>query len=246
MVAAQDGATADVARREFDALRKELGEAQRDYMRTYQARVDELRREQGEAAAVPAFSFDAVIAGFRPRFRAAAERFAGTDGALPFLQWLLGNGGDDSVRAEVLDTMLRDHMASAQLGGAVALIRFQTARLGDERVHGLLSRVLDESPHEAVRAAAALERAQLYLDRGDGPPATPEQRAAALADVRTAIELAGDDALAEKAKGVLFEQEHLQVGMQVPDIAGRDLDGAEFRLSDYRGKVVLLDFWGDW
>jgi hypothetical protein len=31
-----------------------------------------------------------------------------------------------------------------------------------------------------------------------------------------------------------------------PEISGQDLDGAPFKLSDYRGKVVLLDFWGDW
>ncbi|MFO1076423.1 MAG: hypothetical protein U1E73_01710 [Planctomycetota bacterium] len=30
------------------------------------------------------------------------------------------------------------------------------------------------------------------------------------------------------------------------DIAGVDLDGVAFKLSDYKGKVVLLDFWGDW
>ena len=28
-----------------------------------------------------------------------------------------------------------------------------------------------------------------------------------------------------------------------PDIVGTDQDGKEFKLSDYRGKVVLLDFW---
>jgi serine/threonine protein kinase/thiol-disulfide isomerase/thioredoxin len=36
------------------------------------------------------------------------------------------------------------------------------------------------------------------------------------------------------------------VGMPAPDIDGEDLDGACFRLSDYRGSVVLLDFWGFW
>jgi hypothetical protein len=36
------------------------------------------------------------------------------------------------------------------------------------------------------------------------------------------------------------------IGKPVPDIAGADLDGKSFKLSDYKGKVVLLDFWGFW
>jgi hypothetical protein len=36
------------------------------------------------------------------------------------------------------------------------------------------------------------------------------------------------------------------VGQTAPEITGEDLDGVSFQLSDYRGKVVLLDFWGDW
>jgi peroxiredoxin len=35
-------------------------------------------------------------------------------------------------------------------------------------------------------------------------------------------------------------------GKMAPDIEGEDIDGKRFKLSDYRGKVVLLDFWGDW
>jgi peroxiredoxin len=34
--------------------------------------------------------------------------------------------------------------------------------------------------------------------------------------------------------------------MVAPDIESEDLDGVKFKLSDYRGKVVVLDFWGDW
>jgi transposase InsO family protein len=37
-----------------------------------------------------------------------------------------------------------------------------------------------------------------------------------------------------------------EVGNQAPEIIGEDVDGKKFKLSDYRGKVVLLDFWGDW
>ena len=48
------------------------------------------------------------------------------------------------------------------------------------------------------------------------------------------------------AGSALFELHHLQVGMVAPDIEGPDLDGVDFKLSDYKGKVVFLDFWGDW
>ncbi len=37
-----------------------------------------------------------------------------------------------------------------------------------------------------------------------------------------------------------------RIGAEAPEISGKDLDGKEFKLTDYRGKVVLLDFWGNW
>ena len=36
------------------------------------------------------------------------------------------------------------------------------------------------------------------------------------------------------------------VGRTAPEIVGKDLDGQPIRLSDYRGKVVLLTFSGEW
>jgi peroxiredoxin len=39
---------------------------------------------------------------------------------------------------------------------------------------------------------------------------------------------------------------HLAVGREAPDIEGADQDGKRFKLSDYRGKVVLLDFWSEY
>ena len=40
--------------------------------------------------------------------------------------------------------------------------------------------------------------------------------------------------------------ESLKIGNLAPEITGQDLDGVAFKLSDYRGKVVMLDFWGYW
>jgi hypothetical protein len=38
----------------------------------------------------------------------------------------------------------------------------------------------------------------------------------------------------------------LRVGQVVPDIEGEDLDGRPLALRDYRGRVVVLTFWGHW
>ena len=38
----------------------------------------------------------------------------------------------------------------------------------------------------------------------------------------------------------------LSVGKVAPEITGRDLDGVPFKLSDYRGRVVVLTFSGEW
>jgi hypothetical protein len=43
-----------------------------------------------------------------------------------------------------------------------------------------------------------------------------------------------------------YRLEHLSVGKVAPEIEGEGLDGVKFKLSDYRGNVVLIDFWADW
>ncbi len=38
----------------------------------------------------------------------------------------------------------------------------------------------------------------------------------------------------------------IEIGQVAMEIDGEDIDGQRFKLSDYRGKVVVLDFWGHW
>jgi hypothetical protein len=53
--------------------------------------------------------------------------------------------------------------------------------------------------------------------------------------------------LGEEAKQQLDKLRHpIVIGKPAPEIEGEDIEGVKFRLSDYRGKVVLLDFWGHW
>ncbi len=51
--------------------------------------------------------------------------------------------------------------------------------------------------------------------------------------------------LRDPAERGLFAVQHLGVGKVAPEIAGDDLEGKPFKLSDYRGKVVVLVFKGN-
>jgi len=48
------------------------------------------------------------------------------------------------------------------------------------------------------------------------------------------------------AAGLIFRAENLQIGKTAPDFETVDVDGVPFKLSDFRGKIVVLDFWGFW
>jgi len=52
--------------------------------------------------------------------------------------------------------------------------------------------------------------------------------------------------LAALADAELFERRVLAIGKMAPEITGKDHEGEDFRLSDYRGRVVLLTFSGNW
>lgn len=59
----------------------------------------------------------------------------------------------------------------------------------------------------------------------------------------------GASTLGDVARAKLIEIRgfaNLMIGKTAPDIAGEDLNGTELKLSDYRGKVVLLVFWASW
>ena len=49
----------------------------------------------------------------------------------------------------------------------------------------------------------------------------------------------------ERLEGIEFSRK-LAIGKPVPDIVGSDLDGVEFKLSDYKDNVVMVSFWGQW
>lgn len=59
------------------------------------------------------------------------------------------------------------------------------------------------------------------------------------------VKLPYDETVGVAASADLFEIRHLAIGKVAPEIEGADQDGQPLKLSDYRGKAVLLYFWSE-
>ncbi|MFT4515675.1 MAG: hypothetical protein ACI89X_002352 [Planctomycetota bacterium] len=103
---------------------------------------------------------------------------------------------------------------------------------------------------ERKRLVAALGREAIDVLKTEDPAAHEARSAkwfkAVIADKQFAAIDYFRGTLGDRAERTLFELRNLSVGKVAPDIVGEDIDGTALKLSDYRGKVVVLDFWGDW
>lgn len=118
----------------------------------------------------------------------------------------------------------------------------------------VLEAVLAKSTHteEVATATLALGRQHLAQFEAASDPAVREAarvRASELLErVLTTypqVTVQGLN-LAEQAAALLFEMTHLSPGAMAPEISGNDQEDKPFKLSDYRGRHVILVFWGDW
>ncbi|MBI4583665.1 MAG: redoxin domain-containing protein, partial [Planctomycetes bacterium] len=102
-----------------------------------------------------------------------------------------------------------------------------------ERYHRVFGKDYLEELQRQDRVAVAKEAETLFA-----------RAAEKYGEVRIPVTYLGSGGtVGEKAEAELFQIRRLDVGEVAPDIDGEDQDGKAFKLSDYRGKVVLLDFW---
>ena len=106
--------------------------------------------------------------------------------------------------------------------------------------------MLDEIKTQATGDALAARTLECKAGIARPAGATAEQIAEAVVFYRAIMANYPDSISAARCRGPLFAAENLQIGMQAPDIVGQDHDGNDIKLSDFRGKVTVIDFWAFW
>lgn len=151
----------------------------------------------------------------------------------------------DRVRVQqrataAVNAIFKDHVKSPSI--AVVLPELAKAKAVD--LTPTLTAIVRQNPDRNIQAIAAYTLAcHLHNNNGD------EKRAIALLEAlrKRFPKVPFEDGTLGVAAGIkLYEIQHLSVGKLAPDVQGEDADGAKFRISDYRGKVIVLRFWGDW
>jgi hypothetical protein len=210
------------------------------------------------------------------RFLALARKHAASPVAVQTLLWMVEVFPTTSDADTAVELVITQHLRDTQLPSEIRnmgttpfsvkkkLLRLCIEKSDDRTVQGntwfSLARVTNDESMLARRLATGIEPNQLEtLEHWLGkdviaalktaePDAIARQAHAMFERVATEF---GDlqtlhSTLGDMARSELFEMDHLVPGKPAPEIEGEDIEGKPMKLSDYRGKVVLLDFWGHW
>ena len=182
--------------------------------------------------------------------------------------------GKNSPQVQAFTRLLRDHVRSDRLGEACRMAHYGFHRECETFLRTVLEKnphkdiqavaclrlaqflsarfqrfdLITEHPELARRYEGLFGKDYLEaLQRQDRAKAGAEIEALfeQAAEKYSDVKLPAGGTVGEQAKLELYTIRHLSVGKQAPDIEGEDQDGKRFKLSDYRGKVVLLYFWSE-
>lgn len=185
---------------------------------------------------------------YRSRMQSALAGHEGEPAAAAGLAWIVRNAEADAARKTALDALLAHHLAAPEMIDVVQSLAWGW----EDYTEAFLENVSSQAPSRELKGQALFALAQRVSREAMGDPPTAPERARRAEELLTRVRgeygdiASGKQTLADQADPFLWELQHLRIGMTAPEIEGTDIDGNTFRLSDYRGKVVVLDFWGFW
>jgi tetratricopeptide (TPR) repeat protein len=230
---------------QYRALLDEYQKAQQAFSAAYRAaKTDEERQKVFDKYPEPGK--------YAPRFLKLAEDNPKDPAALDALVWVVSAASHTPEASKALDQLLRDHLESLRLGQVCQALRYSPGTAADK----LLREALEKNPNREVKAHAGFTLGFRLARQAEAArqqnPADADKLTREAEDLLERVARDASDvksyrgSLADAARAQLFEIRNLAIGKQAPEIEGEDVDGKPFKLSDYKGKVVVLDFWGNW
>jgi peroxiredoxin len=168
----------------------------------------------------------------------------------PAVSWLVTQAAGFPEGQSALQMIGTVHVASAGIAQAVKALEYYPLPVAEP----LLTAVREKNPNAEEKAAATYALGVQYFRLFENAPAQKEADAAKSKSMDYFQEVTSKYGsatiqgfpIAEQASRMMFEMSNLALGCEAPDIDGKDVDGTPFKLSEYRGKKVLLIFWGGW
>jgi rRNA maturation endonuclease Nob1 len=239
-----DARQGDALQQKHEALTKEYEEAKTKWRAEYQAADKAKRKELNTKKPAPEYL---------AKFQALADEAKGTETAPKALITVMNVAMEARRMPEAVaayDTVLANYLTSP----AIDMLPFVAQQIvAPEQYEALLTKLQESSPHKNVKGAAAFMQWQMAQQKISMAGGDPNADAAILemakklakdyADVKAPF---GDQTFGQMAEAFVFVAENLTIGKVAPDQEAIDENGVKFKVSDYRGKVVVLDFWGYW
>lgn len=165
------------------------------------------------------------------------------------VSWLVTGAGNFPEGREALN-MLGSTFADRS-GIAEAVKHLEYHGLPAEPV---LQAVIEKNSHREEKAAALYALGAIHFKNFDASADRVSGEASKEKALECFQQISADYAdvtvqgfvLSDMTAKMLFEMSNLQVGCEAPEIEGKDAEGVSFKVSDYRGKHVIVMFWGGW
>jgi hypothetical protein len=227
-------------------VKEKYNELLKDFSAKQREMVAEIQKANGEERQALIAKYRALGKGWADKFYKLAEDNLTDPVAADALSWVVLNASGSQVYQKALDQLLDKFPDHASIERICATL----ARSDSADAEKALRKIAEKANKPNLKAVATLSLAKSLATRtdslGDKPAEADKVAAEAEKQFKAAIDLYKDNAAQKKAAESGIKALAIRPGKEAPEIKASDLDGKDFKLSDYRGKVVLLDFWGNW
>ncbi|MBK7644330.1 MAG: redoxin domain-containing protein [Planctomycetes bacterium] len=184
---------------------------------------------------------------FLPKYQALAEEAKGSETAAKALKQVMllaGNAGDMDAAKEAAKVMVAEHLDSPE---ADLLVFAAGQLLGKKEGPKALEELKAKNKTKPVAAALLfMEVQKVGGEKGEDAEELHALYEKMKKDYGTLKLPWGEETYGGMADGWLFVADNLSIGKTAPGFEAVDENGAKWKLEDYRGKVVVIDFWGEW